>query len=110
MISVAIQGTDARDAIAQIEQAEASGILAAWGTMGGAGGADLMTTYAAALGASERIVLGTSIVPTWLRHPLVLAQQTLALESLAPGRFRLGIGPAHEPAMVRTYGVHGASR
>jgi len=105
MISVAIQGTDARDASAQIEQAEAAGIPGAWGTMGAAGGADLMTTYAAALGRTERIVLGTSIVQTWPRHPIVIAQQALALAQLAPGRFRLGIGPAHEPAMVRTFGV-----
>lgn len=105
MISVAIQGTDARDATAQIEQAEAAGIPAAWGTMGAAGGADLMTTYAAALGRTERIALGTSIVQTWPRHPIAIAQQALALAQLASGRFRLGIGPAHEPAMVRTYGV-----
>jgi alkanesulfonate monooxygenase SsuD/methylene tetrahydromethanopterin reductase-like flavin-dependent oxidoreductase (luciferase family) len=35
----------------------------------------------------------------------VIAQQALAIESLAPGRFRLGIGPAHQPAMESTYGV-----
>jgi F420-dependent oxidoreductase-like protein len=64
-----------------------------------------MTTYAAALGRTEQIVLGTSIVQTWPRHPIAIAQQALALAQLAPGRFRLGIGPAHEPAMVRTYGV-----
>jgi alkanesulfonate monooxygenase SsuD/methylene tetrahydromethanopterin reductase-like flavin-dependent oxidoreductase (luciferase family) len=50
---------------------------------------------------TERIKFGTSIIPTWPRHPIAMAQQAVALSSLAPGRFRMGIGPSHEPAMVR---------
>lgn len=104
-IGVAIQAPDARTFVAQIELAERLGIPTAWSTIGGAGGADPLTVYAAALGRTERIRVGTAIVQTWPKHPIAIAQQALALEQLAPGRLVLGIGPAHEPAMVRTYGV-----
>jgi F420-dependent oxidoreductase-like protein len=104
-IGVAIQAPTARAFVEQIEQAEHAGIPTAWSTIGGAGGADTLTAYAAALGRTERITVGTAIAQTWPKHPIAIAQQALALEQLAPGRLILGIGPAHEPAMVRTYGV-----
>ena len=56
---------------------------------------DVLTTFAAAATKTSTICLGTSIVPTYPRHPLVLAQQALALYDIAPGRLRLGIGPSH---------------
>ena len=34
-----------------------------------------------------------------------MAQQAVALGALAPGRFRLGIGPSHEPSMVPMLGI-----
>jgi F420-dependent oxidoreductase-like protein len=102
---VAIQARDAADAVAQVQQAEAAGVGAAWSTIGGAGGDDPMVAYAAALVQTERIVLGTAIIQTWPRHPILIAQQALGLDTLAPGRFRLGIGPAHVTNMERAYGV-----
>ena len=109
MIGVLIQERDAPSAVARIQAAEAAGIRAAWSTMGGAGNDDTLTTFAAALAGTERILLGTAIVQTWPRHPLTTARQALALESLGPGRFRLGIGPAHEAMIVQTYGVEFAA-
>ena len=104
-VGAAIQGRDAAEAVAQIRQAEAAGVEAAWATIGGAGGDDPIAAYAAALVQTRRILLGTAILQTWPRHPILIAQQALALEALAPGRFRLGVGPAHEGNMARTYGV-----
>ena len=49
--------------------------------------------------------LGTSIVQTYPRHPLVLAQQALALYDIAPGRLRLGIGPSARFIIEATYGL-----
>ena len=51
------------------------------------------------------MLLGTSIVQTWSRHPVSLAQQAQVVASLAPGRFRLGVGPGHKEAMERTFGA-----
>ena len=66
---------------------------------------DALTTFAAAAAKTSTINLGTSIVPTYPRHPLVLAQQALALHDLAPGRLRLGIGPSHRFIIENMYGL-----
>ena len=63
-----------------------------------------LTLYAAAAVRTSRIRLGTSIVPTLPRHPLVVVQQVQVLAQLAPGRFRLGLGPSHRPNVERMYG------
>ncbi|MEX2445762.1 MAG: LLM class flavin-dependent oxidoreductase [Dehalococcoidia bacterium] len=104
-IGAAIQARDARDFVAQVQEAERAGVPVAWSTIGGAASADPLTAYAAALVATSTIRVGTAIVPTWPRHPVIIAQQAMTLEQLAPGRLRLGIGPSHEPMMVRNFGV-----
>lgn len=104
-VGAAIQALDAREFVAQVRQAEAIGVPVAWTTIGGAAGADPLTAFAAAMTATTTIRLGTAIIPTWPRHPVIIAQQALALEQIAPGRLRLGIGPSHEPTMVRGFGV-----
>ena len=104
VIGVSIQAPDSPAAVEQIRQAEAAGIAAAWATIGGAGGADVMTVFAVALEQTQHIMLGTAIVQTWPRHAITLAQQTVALEQFGPGRFRLGIGPAHKGNMTASYG------
>lgn len=102
---VAIQGRDAADAVGQMRQAEAAGVEAAWSTIGGAGGDDPLIAFAAALAQTRTIVVGSAIIQTWPRHPIVIAQQAMGLDAIAPGRFRLGIGPAHVTNMERSYGV-----
>ena len=81
-----------------ILRAEELGIHAAWMTTGGAR-PDSITAFAATAGLTERIKLGTSIVPTYPRHPLVMVQQAQIVATLAPGRFRLGVGPSHRPTI-----------
>jgi len=107
-IGLFVQGRDSRSVVDAIKRAESMGIPAVWLTMGGVG-ADSPATFAAASMVTERIKLGTSIIPTWPRHPIALAQQAIALASLAPGRFRIGIGPSHQPAMERLLGVQWAA-
>lgn len=102
---VSIQALSAADFVRQTQQAETAGVSTAWTTIGGAGGADPLTTAAAVLTSTSTIRFGSAIVPTWPRHPVALASQALALHQLAPGRLRLGIGPSHEPTMTATYGV-----
>jgi len=104
-VGVSIQALDTPSFVAQIRQAEDAGIPIAWTTIGGAGGADPLTAGAAALAATSSIDFGTAIIPTWPRHPVIIAQQALALEQIAPGRLHLGIGPSHEPGMTASFGV-----
>jgi alkanesulfonate monooxygenase SsuD/methylene tetrahydromethanopterin reductase-like flavin-dependent oxidoreductase (luciferase family) len=67
--------------------------------------ADTLTTLTAAATKTSTIRLGTSIVPTYPRHPLVMAQQALSLYDIAPGRLRLGIGPSHQAIIEGIYGL-----
>jgi F420-dependent oxidoreductase-like protein len=97
-VGVAVSGDKVHDVLAMIERAEQLGMQAAWMTTGGAR-LDSITTFAAAALRTQHIALGTSIVPTFPRHPLVVAQQTQVVAQLAPGRFRLGVGPSHRPTM-----------
>ena len=102
-VGVAIQTPDATGALALIGEAEAAGIPAAWMTTGGTQ-ADAITLFAAAAARTQRILLGSAIIPTWPRNPVFIAQQVQAVEAVSPGRLRLGIGPSTEAAM-RPFGV-----
>src|SRR6266581_2234100 len=99
LLGVAVRGDKAREVLTRIEQAEQLGLHAAWMTTGGAR-LDSLTIFAAAALRTQHIKLGTSIVPTFPRHPLVMVQQVQVVAQLAPGRFRLGVGPSHRPSMV----------
>ena len=104
MIGVHIQTTDARGTVEAVRRAETAGVPAVWLTQAGVA-PDSMAILAAAAATTERIKLGTSIIPTWPRPPVLIAQQTMAIEGLAPGRFRLGIGPGTAAGMEPLYGV-----
>ena len=97
-VGVAVAANKAQDVLASIDQAEEMGLQAAWMTTGGAR-LDSITAFAASAGRTHNIKLGTSIVPTFPRHPLVMVQQAQVVAQLAPGRFRLGVGPSHRPSM-----------
>lgn len=43
-----------------------------------------------------RIELGTSVIPTYPRHPMALAQQCHSVNAVADGRLTVGIGLSHE--------------
>ena len=103
-IGVAISAGSAGEAVAMIERAEELGVSAAWLTTGGAR-PDGLTIFAAAAAKTSRILLGTSIVPTWPRHPIAVAQQVQVLHQLSGGRFRLGMGPSHRDGMIQSFGV-----
>lgn len=103
-IGIAVNGQDAAEIVGTIRYLEEIGIHAAWLTTGGAG-RDGLTVFAAAAIQTSHILLGTSIIPTWPRHPVSVAQQVRVLEELAPGRFRLGIGPSHRDSMQRLIGT-----
>lgn len=103
-VGVYIQARETREAITRIQEAEYAGVQHAWMAMGGAGFADILTVLAGAAPQTERISLGTAIVPSYPRHPLVMAQQALAVNDLAPDRLRLGIGSGNRSFLETRYG------
>ncbi len=104
-IGIAVPAPNTRAVLENIQKAEELGIPAAWLTSGGAAG-DAMTLLAVAAAQTRRILLGTSIIQLWVRHPITAAQQASVIANVAPGRFRLGIGPSHRQGMETSYGVN----
>lgn len=98
LLGVALAGRHASEALANIGHAEALGIAAVWMTSGGMA-MEPLTVFAAAAMQTKKVKLGTSVVQTYPRHPLIMAQQAQVLANLMPGRLRLGIGPSHGPLM-----------
>jgi F420-dependent oxidoreductase-like protein len=101
-IGVQLSDRDPRALVETIRRAEEHGVGAAWTPQGGVM-PDTMVLLGAAAMITSRIKLGTSIVPTWPRAPILMAQQAMGMEALAPGRFRLGIGPSTPAAMGPLY-------
>jgi F420-dependent oxidoreductase-like protein len=104
IIGAHIVARDAAGVVDGIVHAEQIGIPAVWLTTGGTA-PDGLTVLAAAAVKTERVLLGTAIIPSFPRHPIVTVQQSLAIASLAPGRFRLGVGPSHKPGIESMYGI-----
>src|SRR5579883_15519 len=102
-IGIVVQVGDPGTAIERLVEAERLGIPAAWMTTGGIQ-ADALTLFAGVAARTQRIALGTAIIPTWPRNPVFIVQQVEAFEAVAPGRLMLGIGPSTEAAM-RPFGV-----
>ena len=68
-------------------------------------GWDALTLLAVVGRETEGIELGTSVVPTYPRHPAMLAAQALTTQAAAEGRFTLGIGLSHQPVIEHMFGM-----
>lgn len=90
--------------VEQAKRAEDAGYSALW--YPSAIGIDPLAAMAMAGAATERIELGTSILPTYSCHPSLMAGRALAT-SLAMGRqgFTLGVGPSHQPVIESMLGL-----
>jgi F420-dependent oxidoreductase-like protein len=56
---------------------------------------DALTAAALAGTVTERVEIGTAVVPVQPRHPIALAQQTLSVQAVCGGRLALGVGVSH---------------
>src|SRR3954447_5811466 len=68
-------------------------------------GAEALTTLAIVGREVPDIYLGTAVVPTYPRHPMVLAQQSLTVQQVTGNRFMLGIGLSHQVVIEGMYGL-----
>jgi probable F420-dependent oxidoreductase len=68
---------------------------------GESNGADGFTPLAVAAVASDRLQLGTAVVPVYTRGPGLLAMQAATMAELAPGRFALGVGSSSDVIVER---------
>ena len=82
-------------------EAEADGFSSYW--LAQLGVPDALTAIATMGAVTSTIELGTAVIPTWPRHPLMLAAQaSTVVEAIGPGRLVLGIGLAHKMSVEAT--------
>lgn len=85
----------------QAAQAAQQGFASYWLAEHPTGGFDALTVLASVGQRIPDIELGTAIVPTFPRHPMVLAGQALTIAGILGPRLTLGIGLSHEPMMAQ---------
>jgi len=91
------------DVIAEAAEVERRGFATYWSPQ--IFGLDALTTLALVGRSVPRIELGTSVVPTYPRHPMMIAQQALTTQAATGGRLCLGIGPSHQIVIESMYGM-----
>ncbi len=83
--------------------AEDAGFKAAW--ISGALGYEVLTLLAVAGRVTRSIELGSFVVPTYPRHPAMLAQQALTVQAATGNRLTLGIGLSHRVVIEDRLGL-----
>ena len=68
-------------------------------------GLDAITALAIVGSAVPRIELGTAVVPTFPRHPTMMASQAATAAAASQGRFILGIGLSHQIVVESMWGM-----
>jgi 5,10-methylenetetrahydromethanopterin reductase len=86
----------------QLKMAVDDGYSSAW--MANIFGLDALTALAVAGHGIAGIEIGTAVVPTYPRHPAVLAQQALTAALALDSRLALGIGLSHKIVIEDMYG------
>jgi probable F420-dependent oxidoreductase len=77
---------------------EKCGYTTLWVPEGG-GGRDPFAHAAYLLSHTERLELATGIANIWIRDPLAMCSAASTVSEIARGRFVLGIGVSHQPAV-----------
>lgn len=88
---------------AAIAEAEDQGFASFW--MEQIFGYDTLTALAVAGRSTTRIGLGTAVVPTYPRHPMMLAAQALTVQGAVGGRLTLGVGLSHQVVIEGLLGL-----
>jgi F420-dependent oxidoreductase-like protein len=91
------------DMVAEAAAAESDGFDAYWAPH--IFGHDALTALAVVGTKVPRIELGTSVVPTFPRHPHAIAQQAHTVAAASGGRFTLGIGLSHKIVIENMFGL-----
>ena len=91
------------DVVAEARLVEEQGFASYWTPQ--IFGHDALTALAVVGREVPRIELGTSVVPTYPRHPMMLAQQALTTNAASGGRLCLGIGLSHQIVIESMMGM-----
>src|SRR4051812_35959144 len=103
LFSTAINAGTIDDVIAEARRAAAGGVSTYWASQ--VFSLDALTTLAIVGRDVPGIELGTAVVPTYPRHPWVMAQQALTTQAAIGGRLALGVGPSHQVVIEGMWGL-----
>ena len=95
--------SDVDNARSELARAAADGYASYW--IPQAFGPDTLTCIAVAGQDTGTMRIGTAVVPTYPRHPQMLAQQALTVNQAIGGRLVLGIGPSHKVVIENQWGM-----
>ena len=80
--------------VADAQAAEQAGFTSLWVPQI-PGDFDALTAITLMGRATERIELGTAVLPIQTRHPIAMAQEVMSIQAVCEGRFTLGLGVSH---------------
>jgi 5,10-methylenetetrahydromethanopterin reductase len=103
MLSMPGDPTGAKGLVANAVAAEREGFASGW--LPQVSTYDALMVLALAGTETERIELGTAVVPTYPRHPTVVAMQALTVQDVSGGRLALGIGLSHRMSIENSLGL-----
>ncbi|MGE2692957.1 TIGR03564 family F420-dependent LLM class oxidoreductase [Mycolicibacterium pulveris] len=66
---------------------------------------DLLTVLAVAFREIDTLEIASGVIPIQIQHPTQLAQRALTLNTIADGRFLLGIGLSHRMVTEGVWGI-----
>jgi 5,10-methylenetetrahydromethanopterin reductase len=95
-------GQPVDDVIAQVDGLRTAGLDSAWSSQ--IFGYDALTLLAVVGREVPDIELGTAVVPTYPRNPVMLAGQALTVQAATGGRLTLGVGLSHEVVIENVFG------
>lgn len=95
-------GRSLEQAVERVRRAEALGYDSVYVTH--IAGRDSLTVLMAYAAATERIRLGTGVLPMYSRTPVATAQQAATIDEYSGGRMVLGIGVSHKVTVENWFG------
>lgn len=102
-IGVFSQPATVDEAVTDARRAADAGFASYW--MPQIFGMDTLTALAVVGREVPRIALGTAVVPTFPRHPMMLAAQARTVQQISGGRLTLGIGLSHQMVIEGMLGM-----
>jgi F420-dependent oxidoreductase-like protein len=94
-------GRSLDSALERVKRADELGFEAAYVTH--IAGRDSLTVLAAYASVTERIKLGTGVVPIFSRAPVTMAQTAATIDEFSGGRMVLGLGVSHKVTVENWY-------
>lgn len=95
-------GRSLETAVQRVERAEELGYESAYVTH--IAGRDSLSVLAAYAARTDRIRLGTGVIPIYNRTPVAMAQTAATIDEWSGGRMTLGIGVSHRVTVENWYG------